>query len=65
MGEYTFPKVRKTVNGVNIPLVNGLAADRVVTQEMRDESDLVAATRKEAIRASMKKVWAAYKEFAW
>lgn len=55
----------KSVKGVKIKLVDGLENGRVVTEEMKKESDLLGRTRREEVKAGMQRSWAAYKAYAW
>jgi hypothetical protein len=55
----------KSVKGVKIKLVDGLENGRMVTEEMKKESDLLGRTRREHVKAGMQRSWAAYKAYAW
>ena len=63
-GKYTFPMSSNTVRGVRIPLVDGVGG-RVVTKEMRTESDREARVRRESVKQGMQHAWKGYKKYAW
>ena len=66
-GVYNFPAPTlkgKTVEGVGIPLVDGVGG-RPVTEEMRTLSDKEGRTRREKIKEGMKHAWDGYKTYAW
>ena len=63
-GVYSFPSGRKQLPGLSIALVDGVGS-RVVTEEMKKESDVLGKKRRELIKNGMKFAWSAYKSFAW
>lgn len=65
VGVYHFPSTGShVISGVSIPLVDGVNG-RPVTADMKTQSDALGHERKTKIKASMKDLWAAYKEYAW
>jgi mannosyl-oligosaccharide alpha-1,2-mannosidase len=64
-GKFIFSSFGGGVAGIKFPLVTGVEEDRIVTDEMRKESDKVAYVRREKIKAGMKHAWKGYKQYAW
>ncbi len=54
-----------TVDGLGIKLINGVGDNRVVTQEMLEQSDKQGRERRESIKDGMTHAWKAYKQYAW
>lgn len=59
------PPSTKSVAGVKIKLVDGLESGRIVTQEMKEDSDKLSRSRRENIKAAMQRIWASYKKYSW
>lgn len=53
------------VSDVPIVLVDGLGANRKVTDEMREESDRLGRQRREIIKSGMVHAWSGYQKYAW
>jgi hypothetical protein len=63
--KYTFPVIKSTIEGVNIHIVDGLIENRIITDEIKLESDKLARIRREHVREGMEHAWNGYKEYAW
>lgn len=63
-GVYIFPLVGKSHKGIDIDLIWGVD-DRLITIEMKEESNKLGIIRKEIIKNGMKHAWKGYKTYAW